>query len=142
MALVSIFAMLAGAIVLVSRAQQGQTGGVRVDELGRVEARVAQLELQVGELPDIYERAVGRAEDASEQAAKRLRSARAAESRARRAQGGDGGDDDPDEEQRILQLHAGPGEAEGLHPVRDDVARDPPDDLTQRAIAAGWTPFI
>lgn len=142
MALVSIFAMLAGAIVLVSRAQQDRTPAAPDPELVALRAEIDRIDRALEELPALWERAADRAEAANETAKKRLASARAAESRARRAQADDGGEDDLEEDPQLQLVHAGGGAGEGLYPVRADVERDPQDDLTQRAIAAGWTPFI
>lgn len=144
----------AGAALLRSlRAAEGAHTGLKYDERIRalndqvadLRAGVAEMGTVVAGLPSLWETERERAEDAKDRAHKRLAAARAAESRARSLAGGeDDEDEDGDAEQaaRLLNEHASGGNSEGLYALPEDVEGDAPDDLTRRALASGWSPYL
>lgn len=136
-----------GAFALLRGAQEPRSSTVtdpRVDAIG---ARLTEVEVAVKGLPSLWESERQRAEDANDAAKRRNSSARAALSAARRARPDDDEDDDDEgdddlEDDDVLELDARRGGGGGVQQLPTPVGPDPEDDLTKRAVAAGWSPFI
>lgn len=125
--------------------QRDERVDVLTDRLTDLRADVAELANVVAGLPSLWEAERERAEEANERAKGRLAAARAAESRANAAKRdaeGEDGDDASEEAAEFLRQHAQGGNGEGMHPMSGDVEGPPPDDLTERALASGWTPYL
>lgn len=143
-AFLGTFVVLGGAVVLVVRTQLGRTSEISPHRLADLEQQVAALKLAVDGLPPLWKHERELAEEANASAKKRNAAARAALSSARRARGDDDDDDEDDEgeDPDVLRLDAGVGRASGMHALPSDVEGDSAEDLTRRAVAAGWTPFL
>ena len=117
-------------------------------QVASLRAELAELRTTVKGLPNLWESERERAEVANEQAKRRMAGARAALSTARRLaeddddEGDESGDDDAPDDAPIRAGNARTGRREGVLPLFDDVEGDSREDLTKRALAAGWTPFI
>lgn len=135
------------AVFRILQRSEGGAGGAKTAELA---AEVAALRTRVEGLPSLWESERARAEEASELAKQRNSRARAALSTARRLDAEREGeledDDEPDEGDVLRELDARAGPEQGVLPMRDRVAASagdsPADELTQRALAVGWSPWL
>lgn len=155
-AIVAAAALMVGAVAALRRTQGSEQGAYDIrsvrsnvdnlrDQLAELRSDLAEMGTVVAGLPSLWETERQRVEDANERAKGRLAAARAAESRARAAKRGEGdedGDDLAEEAAQLLAEHAQVGDREGVHAVHGDVESDATDDLTQRALQAGWSPYL
>lgn len=115
------------------------------DQVADLRSDVAEMGTVVAGLPSLWETERQRVEEQNERASKRLAAARAAESRAKRAASGEDDedrDDSAEEAARLLEEHASGGNGEGMHPMSESMVGHATDDLTERALQAGWTPYL
>lgn len=144
-----IFWVLGAAALRISRVQIPTQEPVRdhvgAAELASVRAEIDSLRLRVDALPSLWEHERKVAEEAKEHADRQYRRAAQAKAAAERASSGESGESGEltDEQiEAILRENAARSGAEGLHSVPGDVGDRSQDDITQRAVEAGWSPYL
>lgn len=138
-----LLGLATAALLRVQPPRSAPESGTKLQELA---AEVAELKLAVAGLPSLWESEADRMEEAAERAKRehsRARAARSAAERARAREEDDDTDDDDDGEGGdVLALDDARSARQGVQPVRAHVEADSGEDLTKRAIAAGWSPFL
>lgn len=148
-------AVLTGAVGLTVRmirapsaVQESRKPGVSEEQLVEMRAELAELKLTVAGLPSLWEAERERAEEAADRAKRAFASARAAKSAAERALAerepdeGDDDDDDEGDDPDVLQLDALRSSTSRVQQLPEALGEPAEDDLTARALAAGWSPWL
>lgn len=112
-------------------------------KVAEVRADLDALTLEVKKLPPLWEHERALAQAAKDEATKQHRLAAQRERTYRNTrERNEARDSEPDEGRDFLEAHASGSREEGLLTVPEDVEGDSQDDLTQRALAAGWSPWV